>query len=268
MVGQLIERAPGKELWEHLYGKNGTGEGALSDKERLEHFNPISNQLFSFLEKSYARNLIHRDLKPENFMYAPETKQGTVIDCGLGGVYGKRHKMGPGITATQSGNPLRSNRFAGTPHYLAPEVVAGKFYGAEVDFHSTAVMLIQILSPREFARAGETFFNSKTGKFTGAKIPRSCDAYIQLCGNNSTLARTLRNNPAMKTTIDLFFRVASARAENRDAAFQALKTHMDTVGRPAIQEQRQRQDSPPQQPIFQNILDTLPERPEDSDDDD
>lgn len=75
LVAQLMEKAVGTELEELLKDPN---------FKPVEHFDGISRSLFGFLEKAYARNLIHRDLKAENFIYDPATKQGTIIDFGLG----------------------------------------------------------------------------------------------------------------------------------------------------------------------------------------
>ena len=240
LCGQLMERAPGKELRNIIIEGNSTFQGS-------DHFNTISNQLFEFLEKTYERNLIHRDLKTENLMFDADPRsatyrQLTVIDFGLGGVYGKRHKMLPEATSTGSGNPLRSTRLAGTPVTLAPAVLNQQLYGSEVDFHSVGAILIECLRPKEFNTVFETFFDSNKEEFIpGSKIPTSTQEYLEILDTESELAKILDANPHMAKTIDLFFAVASATPEKRDDAFKTLKTHIETVVRPAIQRQQQEQ---------------------------
>ncbi len=261
LVAQLMEKAVGTELEELLKDPN---------FKPVEHFDGISRSLFGFLEKAYARNLIHRDLKAENFIYDPATKQGTIIDFGLGGVYGARHKMKPGLERTQkSNNLLLSSTRWGTPNHMAPavansELYGAKPYGSEVDFHSAAVMLIKSLSPQDFETAKKSFFTQvknhygkmQNGKIIPSKIPISTADYLQILGSNSELARTLQANPEIKTTIDLFFAVASATPEKRDEAFLALKDRMN----PALKSPSKEQLMEEAPPFYSNILDPISEK--------
>lgn len=235
LKAQLIERAPGKDLLTLLRNPA---------FKPTKHFYPIAQSLFSFLEKSFERNFIHRDLKPENFIYDPSTRKGTVIDAGLGGAYGKRSKMQPGIIVTKSGNPLYSTRRVGTVCYLPQVVFDGTPYGAEIDFHGAAVMLAELLEPKYLFELIDKIVESQKIKNTEAprrSIPTSCDDYLryfQYFRTSNTFAKHLKNDPTMKTTIDLFFAVAAAKAEDTHAAFEALKRHMETIVGPKLQEQK------------------------------
>ena len=270
LVGQLMEKAPGTELGDLLDPKKNPSFNLA------EHFDGIANSLFGFLEKSYARNLIHRDLKVQNFIYDPKTKQGTVIDFGLGGVYRKRAKITSEASSSNANNQnlLFSAHDWGSPDHMAPAVVKGESYGSEVDFHSAAVMLIKSLDPQCFKIAKKSFFTQVkntnrqiiNGTIIPSKIPTSTAGYLRILGPNSQLAHTLSSNPAMKKTIDLFFDVASAQPENRDAAVQALKNYMETVVRPAIQQQRQQSRLSSQSTVMSQIWNNT-DRQADSDDD-
>ncbi len=232
ILGQLMEKAPGREL-KTLVSKNGFG---------LEHFNTIASQLFYFLEKTYDRNLIHRDLKLENLMFDANPKsstygQLTVIDFGLGGVYGKRSKMQPGITVTKSQNPLYSIQASGTKTTMAPAVLQaaleGTPYGSEVYFHRGGSLLIKILNPDKFNSVTSSLLNQQ-GQFLRLP-PTSTQEYIELLGNQSQLAQTFSQHPKISRTIDLFFAVASATPDKRDAAFLELKKQIEGSSTIAIE---------------------------------
>ncbi|MCX6958045.1 MAG: hypothetical protein NT164_05880 [Verrucomicrobiae bacterium] len=239
LLGQLMEKAPGQELRKLV-----APESRELPLDGSKHFHTISEQLFSFLEKTYARNFIHRDIKTENLMFdadpqSPTYQKLTVIDAGLGGVFGKRSKMLNGaITTPKNNNPLYSTKLAGTPDTLAPEVLNRKAYGSEVDFHSAGATLIELLDPKGFEQAVATFFDrKKVDVIAGKKIPTTTAEYLRILGANGKLANALLKDSSMQKTIDLFFGVASATPENREAAFQALKNHMEEVVRPALQQQ-------------------------------
>jgi hypothetical protein len=216
LVGQIMKKAPGTELAELLKGVN---------FNPVEHFNNIADALFSFLEPAYHRNLIHRDLKPENFMYDPTTKEGTVIDAGLGGVFGKQYKREHGEKTQKSSNLTVSKNRWGTIRYMAPAVWEGIQYGSEVDFHSTAMMLLEVIDEKDFTKVKVKSPN---------QILTRTDDYIKLLNENDNLVKTLKQYPDMQQTIDLFFNVASAAPAKRDDAFKALKNHMETVVGPKI----------------------------------
>ena len=77
------------------------------------------------LEHLQERHIIHRDLKPENVM---------IDDVG----YPKLIDFGTAKIVTS-----RTFTIVGTPHYMAPEVILGKGYGASADLWSLGIMLYE-----------------------------------------------------------------------------------------------------------------------------
>ena len=86
-------------------------------------------QLFKAINHCHASGVVHRDIKPENIMI---TDSGSVrlIDFGLS-------KVNKG--------DKRLTTIAGTPFYMAPEVLDGN-YGAKADIWSLGVLLYVLVS--------------------------------------------------------------------------------------------------------------------------
>ena len=85
--------------------------------------------LFSAVNHCHANGVIHRDIKPENIML---TKSNNVrlVDFGLS----KQRNSNKGHT-----------EIAGTPYYMAPEVIGGK-YKEKADIWSLGVLLYVLMS--------------------------------------------------------------------------------------------------------------------------
>ena len=105
------------------------GGELLSKMEKDSMYNEpkaaeIMNKLFRALNHCHADNIIHRDIKPENIMWGNDGEV-KLIDFGFA------IKM-----------QLKKARMdiAGTPYYIAPEVLKG-VYGNECDIWSTGVVL-------------------------------------------------------------------------------------------------------------------------------
>lgn len=73
--------------------------------------------------------MVHRDLKPENILV---TANDTVklIDFGL----------------SRSTSQVVTDKVAGTPFYIAPEIIDWKPYGSKADMWSIGVLLYVLLS--------------------------------------------------------------------------------------------------------------------------
>ena len=83
--------------------------------------------LILVLEYVHERDVLYRDLKPENVM----------LD-GMG--YPRLVDFGSAKWTME-----RTYTVAGTPHYMAPEVITGKGYSSAVDYWSLGVMLFEFL---------------------------------------------------------------------------------------------------------------------------
>ena len=107
--------------------------------------------LFLAVNHCHTNRIVHRDLKPENIMY--DGDDGIkIIDFGLSKSFvdGSMHTV------------------AGTPLYLAPEVLTGN-YGQECDCWSLGVVMYVILSgylPFPGRNSAEIYEKVKSGQFT------------------------------------------------------------------------------------------------------
>lgn len=82
----------------------------------------------------HGLNICHRDIKPENFLLVNEEEDAEIklVDFGMSNFVGH--------------NGL--NTFAGTPYYIAPEVIRG-IYSKECDIWSLGVLMYFLLSGKQ-----------------------------------------------------------------------------------------------------------------------
>ncbi|GJP65633.1 hypothetical protein CLOP_g22502 [Closterium sp. NIES-67] len=122
-VHLIMELCEGGELFDRikLRGKFPEGDAAR-----------VVRTVVSVLRHCHGAGIMHRDLKPENILLVSNHSDTDlkVIDWGV-------------ATFFQKGKPCTD--MAGSPYYLAPEVLAEK-YGPEADIWSAGVVLYILLS--------------------------------------------------------------------------------------------------------------------------
>jgi len=141
----VMEVCSGGELFERI-----TAKGHFSEAEACDVFNQIMHALYY----CHSFNICHRDLKPENFLYlnGADDSPLKVIDFGLSKI-------------SQANNVMTTR--AGTPYYIAPEVLQGK-YDQSCDIWSAGVILYILLCgyPPFYGDSDRQILESvKKGKF-------------------------------------------------------------------------------------------------------
>lgn len=115
----VMEYCPGGELIDRIIKK-----GRFTEKEAAG----ILSKLIKAVIHCHQMNICHRDIKPENIMYGQDDEV-KLIDFGL--------------SQDTKGKVMRE--LAGTPFYMAPEVINGK-YGRKCDYWSLGILLYQLIS--------------------------------------------------------------------------------------------------------------------------
>ncbi|XP_039811696.1 phosphoenolpyruvate carboxylase kinase 1-like [Panicum virgatum] len=109
----------------------------------------IVAQLAQALALCHRRGVAHRDVKPDNILIdaaAEEDGRGAAPRARLAD-FGSAAWVGAGGLG-------RAEGLVGTPHYVAPEVVAGGEYGAKADVWSAGVVMYALLSGGESSVVG------------------------------------------------------------------------------------------------------------------
>lgn len=127
------------------------------------------HQILSVCAFCHERGIVHRDLKPDNILLLNDTEDSPlkVIDFGLGGAISQLRGSRPplkekkknalevalvklfpffrGRTLPALWGRKKHMQRAGTPHYMAPEMIRGD-YDEKCDLFSVGVIMFQLLS--------------------------------------------------------------------------------------------------------------------------
>jgi serine/threonine protein kinase len=113
--------------------------GRMSITETLA----IAGSVAAALDHAHEQGICHHDLKPENVLLAPAAGniQVKVVDFGLAG-------------HLEAGDPVPApgestgGAVAGTPEYMAPELLTGTRAGAAADIYALGVLIYEMLAGR------------------------------------------------------------------------------------------------------------------------
>ena len=149
----VMEHCSGGDLFERI-----EKERQLDEKEAA----CIMKKIFSATNYLHERGICHRDLKPENFLFSSNIKgcEIKIIDFGLSKQF--ETKIGDSEAAFRELKTV-----VGTPLYVAPEVLKGK-YDFRCDNWSLGVVTYVLLSgnPPFFGQSTQEIFR----KLTNGKI--------------------------------------------------------------------------------------------------
>lgn len=127
----VMELCTGGELFDRIVkeAEKHNNEGAFDERGASTYMQQILGAMYYL----HSHNFVHRDIKPENFLLQNERADAEikVIDFGLA----KRFEPGSGQTMLTK---------AGTPYYVSPQVLAGK-YDEKCDIWSCGVIAYILL---------------------------------------------------------------------------------------------------------------------------
>jgi protein kinase-like protein len=149
--------------------------GRLPEDKALD----LARQLCAGLAAAHERGVLHRDLKPANVMIDGQG-QVRITDFGLAAIAGSTH------------NPL-----AGTPAYMAPELLAGKEPSVQSDIYALGLVLYELFTGRRTFSAHTIAELVRLQNESSITPPRALvkdlDPAIE-----RTILRTLDPNPAAR----------------------------------------------------------------------
>jgi serine/threonine-protein kinase len=101
----------------------------------------IGADLAEALAHAHRLGIVHRDVKPANAMFDPATQRVVLTDFGL--------------ARAADAQASRSGQMLGSPHYMAPELLAGAAPDARSDLYALGAMIFELFAGRPpFAAAG------------------------------------------------------------------------------------------------------------------
>ncbi len=134
----VMDYAAGGDLQQLLDRLKASG-GSLSD----EQVTRVLVQLCMAISHCHRLHVVHRDIKPANVFL---TRSGANDFLAFLGDFGVSRVLERDDPEASPGTRARRQTIAGTPYYLAPEIVAGEPYSAKSDVWSLGVLLYQLLT--------------------------------------------------------------------------------------------------------------------------
>eukprot|EP00741_Cyanophora_paradoxa_P012435 tig00020610_g12014.t1 len=140
----VLELAEGGDLFERILACG----GRMPEAECARTVRQIAGALCHM----HAQGIAHCDLKPENFLFVSKERGSPIKLADFGLVHFTREER---EEAAQK--PRRREALAGTPEYVAPEVITERDYAPPADMWSLGV-IVYILLCGYFPFYGETLF--------------------------------------------------------------------------------------------------------------
>jgi len=122
----VYELLTGGELFDEIVKRADTGISELEVSSWMK-------QLLLGLKECHDKEIVHRDVKLENLMLVDETSSSAVKLADFG------------LAVIQETGPAKLG-LAGSPAYIAPEVLKGRAYGKPVDMWSAGIAMYIMLS--------------------------------------------------------------------------------------------------------------------------
>eukprot|EP00347_Sterkiella_histriomuscorum_P002144 403369302 len=124
----VLELSEGGELFEKIVEYHRFDENEAAS---------LIRKIISVIKHLHVLGICHRDLKPENFLFSDKSENAEIklIDFGLSKRYGEILESNP---------TEQMHTIVGTPYYVAPEVLKGK-YNYQCDIWSIGIILYIML---------------------------------------------------------------------------------------------------------------------------
>jgi eukaryotic-like serine/threonine-protein kinase len=128
----LLKRIEGQE-WAELIDDAEEVSQRFTANDLLQWNISIVMQVCNAISYAHSKGIVHRDLKPENIMV---------------GSFGEVYVLDWGIAVSLAGDdsgrlPVGSGEIAGTPHYMAPEMLVGEVF-EETDIYLLGGILYEV----------------------------------------------------------------------------------------------------------------------------
>lgn len=188
------------ERYFHIVTEYLSGGDLLEGMSRKKNYTEkdiaqIINKLLNAISHIHSLGIVHRDLKPENIVFENQSENSDIkiIDFGVSRKFFKNNE--------------ELNSIVGTPYYVAPEVLDGK-YDKKVDIWSIGIIMYVLMT-------GKPPFNAQSKNELFEKI-KNQELPLPKSRNNN-------NNSYSENAVDLVFKLTMKNPKERFSANDALK---------------------------------------------
>ncbi|KAI9016221.1 kinase-like domain-containing protein, partial [Hyaloraphidium curvatum] len=133
----VLEFCEGPDLQRYLSMRG----GRLPDGE----VRAISGTLLRTLFFLHSQGVVHRDLKPANVLIRDIDRPAETLCLADFGSAHASSSSASSASSVDTPSPIGLRSLAGTPYYLAPEIVGGRPYDSAVDMWSLGCILYQLI---------------------------------------------------------------------------------------------------------------------------